>query len=152
MIRRAVRSDLGRVMDMLRDFHTAAGLDDGANGFAVPFSPAHLERMFLQHILNRRALCLLHVVDDVPHGVLMATATEHPFGPVMTARETLWWIDPAHRGRAAQRMLDAYEDWARHQGCAFAGMAGLGSDPAVGRLYERRGYVAVERNYMKALR
>jgi hypothetical protein len=81
----------------------------------------------------------------------MATASEHPFGPVWLARETVWWIDPAHRGSAAVRMLSEYEAWAAEQGCLFVGMAGMGDDPAVGKLYQRRGYRRAETHYLKSL-
>ena len=82
----------------------------------------------------------------------MATASEHPFGPVWLARETLWWINPAYRGgTAAVRMLDAYEEWAALKGCLFVGMAGMGDDPAVAKLYRRRGYGHAETHYLKPL-
>ena len=55
------------------------------------------------------------------------------------------------RGLAAIRMLDGYEGWARGEGCAYIGMAGMGDDPDVGRLYRRRGYAIAERHYLKAI-
>ena len=48
-------------------------------------------------------------------------------------------------------MLDAYEAWAGSQGCAFAGMAGMGADPDVAKLYLRRGYRVAETHFLKAL-
>ena len=48
-------------------------------------------------------------------------------------------------------MLDAFENWAREHDCEFAGMAGMGDDPAVGTLYRRRGYAIAETHYLKAI-
>lgn len=81
----------------------------------------------------------------------MARSYEHEFGPVRLARETVWWIDPKHRGRAAFRMLDAYEAWAADQGCSFVGMAGMGDDPVVRTLLERRGYRVAETHFLKGI-
>lgn len=153
MIRLATRADTARMIQLLKDSRAGAGFDSptGISGFVFPFDPAYAERLFLQHITSRRATCIVHDVDGVAQGVLMAAAFEHPYGPVWVAKESLWWIDPAHRGSAAQRMLDAYETWARGQGCVFAGLAGMGDDPVVGALYRRRGYAGAEVHYLKAL-
>jgi GNAT superfamily N-acetyltransferase len=154
MIRPALLTDKARVVELLADSRTGAGFDtpEGPTGFAFPFDAAYAERLFLAHLRGPRTLALVHDVEERAEGVLMAAASEHPFGPVWLARETLWWIDPAHRGgTAAPRMLDAYEKWAARQGCAFVGMAGMGDDPAVGALYWRRGYRIAETHYLKAV-
>ena len=153
MIRPANPSDRDGVIRLLKAFHAEAGLADGSGptGFSVPYSAAFAERLFRLHVEHPDGICLVLDVDGRACGVLMATASEHPFGALRIAKETIWWIDPTHRGRAAIRMLDAYDEWARKRGCAFAGMAGLGGDPAVGRLYERRGYLAAETHFLKRL-
>lgn len=153
MIRLATPNDRTRVVELLADSRVGAGFDTagGITGFVFPFRADYAERLFLAH-LRGRTMAIVHDVAGSAQGVLMATATEHPFGPVWLARETVWWIDPAHRGTAAVRMLDAYETWAAAQGCQFVGMAGMGDDPAVAKLYQRRGYRVAETHYLKALR
>ncbi len=152
MIRRARPTDKVRVIQLLRDSRVGAGFDhaDGPTGFVFPFEPAYAERLFLHHAQSAGCVCIIHEVDGRAEGVLMATASEHPFGPVWLARETVWWIDPAHRGSAAPRMLAEYEAWAAAEGCSFVGMAGMGDDPAVAKLYQRRGYRVAETHYLKA--
>ena len=153
MIRPATHKDRSRIVQLLADSRVGAGFDTpaGATGFVFPFRADYAERLFLAH-LRGRTLAIVHDVDGIAQGVLMATAAEHPFGPVWLARETVWWIDPAHRGgTAAVRMLDAYETWAAAQGCRFVGMAGMGNDPAVASLYQRRGYVHAETHFLKAV-
>ncbi len=152
-VRPAVETDRLQVVRLLKDSREGAGFDaaTGMTGFTFPFVAAYAARLFAAHLSTPDALCLVLDVDGVAQGVLMASAAEHPFGPVRLARETVWWIDPAHRGSAAVRMLDAYEDWARDRDCSFIGMAGMGEDPDVGRLYRRRGYGVAETHFLKAL-
>jgi len=152
MIRAARLSDSPRAVELLRDSRLAAGFDSpgGLTGFCFPFDPLYAARLFMAHLGQPHRLCLVLDVDGMAQGVLMAVASEHPFGPVWLARESVWWIDPAHRGTAALRMLDAYEAWAAQCGCACAGMAGMGDDPQVATLYRRRGYRTAEIHFLKA--
>lgn len=153
MIRPATLSDRLAVVGLLRDSRESAGFDspDGLTGFSFPFVAAYAERLFLLHFADPNCCCMIFEVEGVPRGVLMAQALDHPFGPVRIARETVWWIDPAHRGRAALTMLNAYEVWARHKGCTFVGMAGMGPDPDVSVIYQRRGYRPAELHFLKAV-
>ena len=150
MIRLAVPSDKVPVIRLLQHSRAAAGFDQADGLFSFPFDPAYAERLFLAHLVSQR-LCMVLDVGGTAQGVLMAVAVDHPFGPVKLARETVWWIEPDHRGLAAVRMLELYENWARDNGCQFTGMAGMGAEPDVGVLYERRGYRAAEMHYLKAL-
>lgn len=140
-VRFAEQSDRDRVIALLRESHEAAG-------FSFPFMAAYADRLFQQHLANCRA-CVI-VADYPAQGVLMALAFEHPFGAGMFAKETVWFVTDAARGRGAVKMLDAYEVWARSIGCVSAGMASLVSND-VSKLYERRGYSAVETHFIKPL-
>lgn len=138
--RMGVDSDRLSVIGLMKDAHAAAG-------FTFPFSAPHADLLFRQHL--ERGLVL--VAGDLAQGVLMAMTFEHPFGAGKWAKETLFYIAPQARGRAAIKMLDAYEAWAREQGCATIGMASLASND-VSRIYERRGYAPAETHFVKALR
>lgn len=154
MIRPALFTDRNRVIQLLRDSRIGAGFDrpDGISGFVFPFDPAYAARLFVQHLTAPNMTCIVYDVHGLAQGVLMAVAFDHPYGPVRVAKESLWWIDPAHRGgTAAVRMLDAFDAWGREQGCHFGGVAGMGADPAVARLYERRKYRPAELHHLKAL-
>lgn len=154
MIRTAKYGDAARVVELLRDSRAGAGFDrtDGPSGFVFPFRPDYAERLFIRYLRGSTVTCITYDVDGVAQGILMGHSFEHDFGPVRVAQERVWWIDPAHRGgTAAVRMLDAFEAWARKQGCAFVGMAGMGDDPAVMKLYRRRGYVGAETHCLKSL-
>ncbi len=140
-VRFATAEDRDRVVTLLRESHEAAG-------FTFPFQAAHADRLFQQHLASPMACVLL--AGQPAQGVLMACAFDHPFGAGRIAKETVWFVTPEARGRGAIKMLDAYEVWARSVGCVSVGMASLTTND-VSRLYERRGYSAVETHFMKPL-
>lgn len=102
--------------------------------------------LFRQHLAGG----LVIVAGQPAQGVLMAMPFDHPFGAGKWAKETVWYIAPEARGRAALRMLEAYEAWAREHGCAAIGMASLATND-VSKIYERRGYAPAETHFVKAL-
>jgi hypothetical protein len=152
MILDAVPQDEVAVITLLRQSHGAAGFHRDDGGFSFAFDPAYAQRLFMAHLIAPAAICLVlkPSAEDPARGVLMACEAEHPFGAVRMARETVWFIDPLYRGSSAMRMLDQYERWANQRGCQFAGMAGMGDDPDVAKLYRRRGYQAAETHFLKA--
>jgi len=144
MIRHALSSDRNRVLAMAQAFHAAADLP-----FA--FSAPMASLLFDAALADDDRLCLVYELEGVAVGVLAAHAAPPMLAPVKAAHEIMWWIDPDYRGQAASRMLHAYETWARSRGCVFIHMVGLGCDPVTSRLYERHGYRAAERHFMKPL-
>jgi GNAT superfamily N-acetyltransferase len=143
LIRAAAPSDRLAVVRLLRDAHGAAALP-----FA--FSAPHGALLFDTQLASPDRLCLV-LGDDGLRGVLMASAQPHPFADVRYASEVVWWIDPSARGPAAVRMLQAYEAWAKDQGCVFCGMAALASSPRAASLYQRLGYQPTETHFIKHL-
>lgn len=144
LVRHAIDADRLRIVALLRDSHKAAG-------FTFPFHPAYAEHLFKTHVAEPDACCIAYAPDEQPQGVLMARSFDHPFGPFKLAKETVWWIDPNHRGTAAIRMLSAYEEWAREQGCVSCGMAAMAANMKPARIYEHRGYRQIETHFLKAL-
>lgn len=132
-----------KVVALCRDFHAASGIP-----FA--FDPAHASRAAQDHIECPRKLCLTTEVDGALRGVLAASWAISPLAPVRIAQELVFWIDPAHRGRSARRMIAAYEEWARAQGCAAAGLSGL-NDPRVTRFFGAAGFALTENKFLKML-
>jgi hypothetical protein len=144
MIRNAIASDKARVMCMAKSFHEASGIP-------IPFSAAAASVLFDAALTNADRLCLVYERDGAARGVLAAIAAPHHLAPVKVASEIIWWIEPAWRGRCAMKMLASYEGWAAERDCRFVSIVGLGADPAVSKLYARRGYQAVERHFMMPL-
>ncbi|OLP44161.1 GNAT family N-acetyltransferase [Rhizobium oryziradicis] len=143
MIRHAVFDDRFAVIALLRESHAAAGY-----GFA--FEASRADALFRLHLESPMACVLLLERQGVVAGVLMASVYDHPFGAGLMAKETVWYIAPHARGRGGPAMLDAYEAWAVKLGCTSIGMAALASND-VSKLYQRRGYAAVETHFIKSI-
>lgn len=141
IVRPATPGDRVAVVALLRESHAE-------RGYEFPFQAAYADRLFQQHLAHSNACVLLY--GDEPQGVLMAVAIEHPFGMGRISSESLWFVSPAARGRGGFKMLDAYEAWAKAQGCRYAGIVSL-TENDVSKLYERRGYSAIETHFMKPL-
>jgi GNAT superfamily N-acetyltransferase len=71
---------------------------------------------------------------------------------IMVAVETFWFVTPGKRGNGLA-LVDAFEQWARDNGCVKAAMIHLvDSHPeSLKRFYEMSGYVPVEVHYVKQL-
>jgi hypothetical protein len=154
IIRHALEQDRPRLLELMRAAHAAAEFDrvDGFTGFHCPWDLARVERCLSLHMTAPDALAQVIDVDGVAQGILLAAAFEHPFGPIRMAKDTCWWIEPAHRAlKTANRSLDEYEAWAASLGVTYPGIAGMGDDPRIGRLLERRGYRVADTVWMMRL-
>lgn len=152
MIRFALPKDRDDVVALMPAANLSAGF--GPDGL-VTLEPTQ-DQMVKLFDLHRTVddACLIVYAPEKPEGFLMAALFAHPFDPRMKiAKDTAWYVAEGTRGRLSivYRMLDAYEDWARSRGCGYVGMAGMGAAPRVGKIYERRGYVAAETHYLKKL-
>jgi hypothetical protein len=147
-VRIATSLDKNSVVALLKN--AGAGDEYKSVGFDASTSAAHLERLFLQHMVPD-AVCILACDGNIRKGCLLAMAYSHPFAQAKVAKETVWWIDKDARGRFAKPMMDFYENWARERGCSYVGISGLGENPRVGVLYKRRGYEVADTNYIKKI-
>lgn len=129
------------VLALCRDFHAASGIP-------FDFDPAHASRAAQDHIECPHKLCLILEAQGALRGVLAASVAISPLAPVRIAQELVFWVDPAHRGRAPLKMICAYEEWARAEGCAAAGLSGL-NDPRVARFFGAAGFALSENKFLK---
>jgi len=144
IVRLACPKERFAVLSLARDFHAASGIP-------FNFDPAHASRAAQEYIEDPDRLCLVLEVNGALRGVLAASWAVSPLAPVKIAQELIFWVDPAHRGRSARRMLADYEKWAVAQGCAAAGLAGL-NDPLVARFFGAAGFGLIENKFLKILR
>ncbi len=141
MIRLASPDDLPMLMAMGREFALVLSLSD-----SVGYDEPTMERLFL------------HLIND-PMGILLVTDGGAAGGLVhpsmfnahhLTGQELFWWTSPDKRGKGI-RLLAALEDEARALGAQswmVSTMQALNFDGA-SKLYERRGYRASDRNFIK---
>ena len=82
-------------------------------------------------------------------GAIGGIRSQHVFNYAhWTAQELFWWSE----GREGLRLLTAFEEWAAEK-CGTVRMVTLEAvnPDRMGRLYEKRGYRALEHGYIKAL-
>lgn len=144
VIRTAKPEDRFGVVSMCREFHKVSGIP-------FEFNAAHASRAAQEYIEGQDRLCLVLEVDGALCGVLAASITVSPLAPVRLAQELVFWVHPSQRGRFPLRMLQAYEAWARTEGCAAAGLSGL-NDVRVSHFFERAGFGLSENKFLKILR
>lgn len=160
LVRRAILTDLNEVVRLCARGGHSAHMEEGVDsisggGFQIEFLESKVHRLFRTHLHSSNALCLVLQVNQDLHdlgGLFMAQCSEHPFGPVRWAWETLWYVEPQYRkGHNSLKMLKAYENWARKMGCTYVDITALSSNPDVSVIYERMGYKAQEVHFLKRI-
>lgn len=144
MIRLAQIEDANAVIGLAKQFHEASRT-------TLPFSYRMADNLFAKCLDDFNHLCVVLVKGDKIVGFLAAHCGYLHFSTDLVAQEIAWFIEPESRGPESLKMLQLYEAWARERGCKYASMVGLGYDPITQKLYERRGYLAQERHFLKPL-
>lgn len=121
-------------------FATLAKLDDH-----VGYDPESAESLFY-HLMESPDGIL--IISD--KGMIGGLCYPHPFNSkVRIGQEVFWWSE----GRDGALLLGAAEQRAKELGCAFWGMITVETvnPDRMARYYEKRGYKATERAFMRAL-
>lgn len=87
-------------------------------------------------------------------GAIGGIASPGVHGKALVANELFWFVSKKHSGVAGIRLIEKFESWAKEVGCEQIIMVSL-SDLTPGKLkkiYERRGYTAMETHYIKELK
>ena len=141
-MRLAVEGDAPEIMRMGRAFAEVAGFK------ADDYSMLVTIRMLLD-------TGGLFVIGDPPHGMVGAILYPHYFDRSATvAQEMFWWVDKEHRkSGAGMVLLEGLEKWAKDNQAKSLTMIALAASDgdSMGRFYESRGYVPLERHYVKVL-
>lgn len=148
MIRHAKVGDLDACLWMAREFFNESGFSA-----ETEFDGPSMRSTLLGMIQNPDAALL--VAGDEPFAMAGALAYPHYFNVRQkAAQELFWWVRPDKRGGpAGVRLLRELESWARAKGCTTLTMIclpALKESPAE-RVYQRSGYRAAERGYIKGL-
>lgn len=118
---------------------------------------AKMSDLIIDFITNTHERTVILALDDdgEPIGLLAGTVTEHLFSREKAAFEVIWWVKPDKRGaKASLELFGAFEYWAKRMGCKYIQFGAVHQTPyadKVKRLYERKGYVQIESNYLKAI-
>lgn len=148
MIRHATKDDIPACLELGRLFFEASGY-----AAETEYDPATTAATFTHLITSPDGLLLVAEKESGLVGMAGALAYPHYFNAESkAAQELFWWVQPEARGGlTGVRLLQGIESWARDQGCRTLTMICLTIDSPAERVYQRTGYRASERNYIKRL-
>lgn len=91
--------------------------------------------------------------NEVPIGMIVGVITELPFSSTLVSSELAWWVEPEHRGKSSDSLRQAYEFWAKKQGCKIVTMSCLAdeTEKVLDVFYRRKGYTKAETMYKKEI-
>lgn len=149
MIRPARLDDMPAMLALLADFHAASGM-----GAVAPYCAESMAATLARMMDNNAAILLVAEHNGDVVGVAGGSVFPAYWNQAQTiGQESFWWADPAHRGRIGPAMLENLEQEARNRGAVRFLMVCLEAlrPTAVGELYRRRGYEALEHSYVRAI-
>ncbi len=149
-VRRASQGDVSAIIRMgLAFIESVPALS--RVGIDEPATRALIERLVSS---DDAAIFVVESGGD-PFGMLAIVSYEYYFNPEFTmSQELFWWVDEEHRNSGcASEMLSAAESWSRSRGVRAMQMISLDESDgdAVSAMYVRRGYVPLERSYVKEI-
>ena len=146
MLRRATPHDIEACLAMCRCFYDESGLRE------QPYDESSM-RVTLDRLMGSEGgLLLLTEVDGALTGMAAALAYPSYFNGLSVAQELFWWVRPERRGTSdGVRLLKAIEEWAKDRGCVSLTMICLPIESPAESVYQRCGYRACERSYIKEL-
>lgn len=135
-IRNATLEDIPHLVELGRRFIAAAGQD-----YRADVATATLEQL----VSNETAVLL---VNENLTAMLGGVLYPYFFNGERVAQELFWWAEGS-----GLKLLEAFEQWAKDNDARAVLMVCLEalSPERVSRIYERRGYVPLERTFMKEL-
>lgn len=148
MVRRATVMDIDVLIEMGRGF-----LAYSAYGQSVPFDQDQMARG-LCAVLDAGVIFVAEKDGEIIGGIAGCMSALWFSPSTKIATEMAWWMKPEHRGsKLAIKLLREFERWGKERGASHVVMSDLvieGGTPA-GQLFEKLGYVLVERSHVKGV-
>lgn len=143
MIREATEKDISEILRMGKLFFNANRWPDG-----VEFNRESASEMAHRLIENEDGVIFIG-----GGGMIAGLVFPYYFTGELAGQELFWWVDPSNRGSLGLRLISMLEDWARLKGAKHFSMIALDalSPEKISKVYERRGYLAMEHHFMRAL-
>jgi GNAT superfamily N-acetyltransferase len=139
-IRPATLADVPRLVAM--------GCAQIAESYAgtVAADPTQVETTVTSLVTQPNAACFVAEEDGAVVGMIGVVGSVSHCSGLPTAGEVMWWMEPDARG-GGRALWKRAERWAAETGARSIQMMAPATNPRVGRLYERRGYTALETTY-----
>lgn len=141
-IRAATLEDVPTLVQM--GCRQLAALYDGI----IAQNPAQLDTLTTHLITSPTGVVFVAEEAGALVGMIGLVSYPHHLSAAPTVGEVAWWVEPHARGVGLQ-LLNRAERWAVEMGATQIQM--VAPTERVGRLYQRRGYQAVETSYLKPL-
>jgi len=147
-IRYATVADINSLIEMGKDF-----LSYSEHGKSVEFDHDQIAQG-LCAVLDSGVIFIAEIDGQIIGGLVGCMSTLWFAPSTKIAVEMAWWIKPEHRGnKFSIKLLQEFERWGIKMGAKQIVMSDLvidGDTPA-GRLFEKLGYVLVERSHIKGV-
>jgi len=145
MIERATIDRLRELMPLIEEFYASSK-------FLKGFNADHCEKMWINFITNNLGVIFLLMDKEEIIGFLAALKYPDINSGELIATEMAWFVKSDHRGKGLL-LLKRFEEWAREEKCKGIIIVHLmdSMPEQLKRIYEKRGYKAIEINYTKEI-
>jgi hypothetical protein len=147
VIRHATQDDVAEIARLGAIFHEQAGWSE------IPYSEADCAGSLGQYLQSEAFICLVAETDTIVGMAAGAICPVYFNAAHVSGEELFWWVSDKAPQMTGIRLLEALEGAAKAKGCKtwqMKSLARLGGE-RMQRLYERRGYRASERLFIKEL-
>jgi hypothetical protein len=150
MIRKAEIKDVPRLVELGEMFYNMTPYSE-----IVPYNPVSTKFLFEAMLTHPENIIFVAV-----RGLQIIGAIGATIGPCTynfdhkTVLESFWFFAPDQKdGRAALSLISAIEVWAKTQGasCLIMGLFSGMNEKPLNALYERKGFIASEKLYLKGV-
>ena len=144
-IRKAVEEDVLDCLILFKQFHKESKL---------PYSwdAKKTQEAIIKSLPTDNYEIFVAEKDNELIGLLACLYGEPIFSSARIATEIAWFVNKEHRTTTAGfRLLKTYENWALTKGADFVAMTYLEDTTDLSDIYEKKGYLKSEPNYIKEL-
>lgn len=148
MIRLATSNDVAEIARLGAIFHGQAGWDE------IPYNVDDCAASLTHFVQMPNFVCFVSEQDGVINGMVAGVLSPVYFNHNhLSGEELFWWVSDNAPPSAGLKLLTAIEDRVRELGCGTWQMKSLArlNGMRMEKLYERRGYRASERLFIKEL-
>lgn len=141
IVRQLEPDEIEKILPLCDEFSNSSGF--------VAYKKDVFVNSWTQFILS--GLGVIFILPEYK-GMLGALKFNDPNTGELIATELFWFVDASARGRGI-KLLNAFEKWAKKEGCKKTIMVHLSDSipEEVKKIYIRKGYIELETHYMKGV-